>query len=466
MTKAAGCLPRLPVLRLARGLGALTVGFLTIAVWGCGEDHDKPMLLTATQVDSSGITLITLSASLNDLSRRPEGITALAPFWTLGREGMGFTDVADVTSFGDTVAILDRNDGAIHLFRPDGQRVERRIGKKGGGPGELMIPWGMERVGRWFLVAQGVEGGNTLTMFSAEDGSAVATGPPVAGDWGQFLFRGPNLNLDVPTNAGIEDWTRRLASFDDSTLAVLVRGSERAGGDGQALVPSTVHLVRIGLPLPASVIDTIAELTAPVVQLWMPGAGRRPAVFQEPLFSARPHWAVGDDWYALAEGSTPEVRVFRKDGHLHSLVRWPRTITPVSEQDKLTAASTTAEYSVRSSEEVRRQLEGMSHAQREEANLLFLPLLSFAEEVPQITGLYGAGECLWMSGFNPKDFLDGTSLTWVGINVRTGELIPPVRIPGSDVRVRHFDREAVYTKEFTEEDVQTVVRYPLPGTAC
>ncbi len=466
MSNAARRIPRLPVHRKALRLRNMTFGFMAIAMWGCGGEGEKPVLLDASQADSSGVTVITLSTSLNDLSSRPDGMIALAPSWTLGTEGPGFTDVADVTTVGDTVAVLDRNDGAIHLFRPDGQAVKRRIGKKGQGPGELMIPWGMERVGPWFVVAQGVEGGNTLTMFSAGDGSAVATSPPVAGDWGQYLFRGPNVNLDVPTNAGIEDWARRLASFDDSTLAVLVRGTERAGDDGQALVPNTVHLVRIRLPLPSSVADTFAELTAPVVRLWIPGAGRRPAVFQEPLFSARPHWAVGDDWYALAEGNAPEVRVFRKDGRLLSLIRWPRVIEPISEQDKLTAAATTADYSMRSSEEVRRQLEGMSNAQREEANRLFLPLLSFAEEAPQISAIHAAGQCLWMSGFNPRDFLDGTSLTWVGINVHTGELFPPVRIPGTDVRVRHFDRNAVYTKEFTGEDVQTVVRYPLNEASC
>lgn len=323
MTNAARRMPHLPVHRMALSLRGRTYGFMAIFLWGCVGDRENPMVLEATRADSNNVTVITLSTALNDISSRTEGIATLAPSWTLGTESPGFTDVADVTSFGDTVAVLDRNDGAIHLFLPDGQAVDRRIGKKGQGPGELMIPWGMERVGRWFVVAQGVEGGNTLTMFSVEDGSAVATSPPVAGDWGQYLFRGPNLNLDVPTNAGIEDWARRLASFDDSTLAVLVRGTERVGDDGQPVVPKTVHLIRMRLPLPASVIDTFAELTAPVVQLWMPGAGRRPAVFQEPLFSARPHWAVGDDWYALAEGNAPEVQVFRKDGHLLSLIRWP-----------------------------------------------------------------------------------------------------------------------------------------------
>ncbi len=466
MTSAARCLRHPAMHRIALSLRGMTFGFMTVALWGCGGDPQEPTVLEAARSDSNGVTVITLSTSLNELSGRPTGMVALAPSWILGTAGPGFTDVADVTTFGDTVAVLDRNDGAIHLFRSDGQAVERRIGKRGGGPGELMIPWGMERVGQWFVVAQGVEGGNTLTMFSPEDGSAVAVSPPVAGDWGQYLFRGPNVNLDVPTNAGIEDWARRLAPFDDSTLAVLVREKEGVAEGGEALAPHAVHVIRVRLPLPGMVVDTLATLSAPPVELWRPAAGRRPAVFREPLYGPRPLWSVGDDWYALAEGDVPEVRVFRKDGEPFAVIRWPRADVPISKEDQLTAAAFTATYSIRSSEEVRRQLEGMSDAQREDANRLFLPLLSFAEAAPQITALYGAGECLWMSGFNPRDFLDGTSLTWVGMNVHTGQLFPPVRIPGTDVRVRHFDRHAVYTKEFTAEDVQTVVRYPFPAVEC
>ncbi len=453
-----------PAARMRRLLKMLSVGLLT-ALWACGGRQDEPPALAVTLSDSSGIRVVSLSTSLNSVASQMEGIKTLARDRVLGRESPGFTDVADVTTVGDTVAVLDRNDGAIHLFGLGAQTVERTIGKKGRGPGELMIPWGVERVGPWLVVAQGVESGNTLTMFSTDDGSAVATSPPVAGDWGQFLFRGPNLNLDTPTKAGIEDWARRLGAFDDSTLAVMVREKEGVAEGGEAIVPQVVHILRVRLPLPG-VVDTLATLSAPPVELWRPPAGRRPAVFREPLYGPRPLWSVGDDWYALAEGDVPEVKVFRKDGEPLTVIRWPRVDTPISEEDQLTAAAFTATYSIRSSEEVRRQLEGMSGSERAEAHRLFLPLMSFAGSAPQITALYGAGECLWMSGFNPRDFPDGTSLTWVGINVHTGALIPPVRIPGTDVRVRHFDRRAVYTKEFTEEDVQTVVRYPIPGAAC
>lgn len=105
---------------------------------------------------------------------------------------------------------------------------------------------------------------------------------------------------------------------------------------------------------------------------------------------------------------------------------------------------------------------------------------SFAELAPTVTAAYGVGPCLFLAGFAPSDWADGTALTWVVINVRRGSLEAVVRLSppeffleGSRLEaerhgaaVRAFDSRFAFTISRDDDGAFLVQRYPLPRLTC
>jgi hypothetical protein len=92
--------------------------------------------------------------------------------------------------------------------------------------------------------------------------------------------------------------------------------------------------------------------------------------------------------------------------------------------------------------------------------------LQFADSAPEITAAYGAGRCLWISGWAPEDYIDGTALTWIGIDVEHANLLKIVRIPRIGSRVRHVSGQYFYTSHRDSRGREFVERYPHGVLNC
>lgn len=102
--------------------------------------------------------------------------------------------------------------------------------------------------------------------------------------------------------------------------------------------------------------------------------------------------------------------------------------------------------------------------------------MQFADTMATIAAAHGAGKCLFLSGVRPSDWQDGTSLTWVVINVADGELSRVVRLIAppdaisSEYRAERqhglgvlaFDTGHAYGMHRNVDGVFLVARYPLP----
>ncbi len=371
-------------------------------------------------------------------------------------------DIADVTELPDgRVLVLNRRDRTIVSVSSTGV-VGPTLARSGDGPGELGVPYALERVGQTLIVLQTLPVGGTLTALTLDGRNPRGRSPPVTGDWALMTQRGPNVLLDFPTQSGIEDWSRRLARLSDSTFVVGVRDEPPPlGTPGTEYAPDDdFHYLFFGASL--DLRDTLATLPAPRSYFTTQGSEGQPPRVGEALFSARPIFAAGEGWYALGHGDSAAVSVvFPATGKQVRIV-WPSEDEPISETEKLHAAHWASVYTARAFTDAREQFASMSAVKRREAEKLYLGFLQFAEKAPQLSAAHGSGRCLWLSGLSASDFFDGTGSTWIGINVAEGKLVGIVKTPGVDQRIRHVSGRGFYAKQFDDDDEAVLVRYRLP----
>lgn len=314
-----------------------------------------------------------------------------------------------------------------------------------------------------------------FTVFRA-DGAVVATGPAEPkGDWHRPMYRHPLLGL-LGFQMGPEDVSRRLLPFGDSAFLHVLQENEFAPPDWSSpteydAIPT--YVIRYGLD--ARMRDTLAVLPGPptlVEEVW---AGRT-IIYSQPLWSGGPVLATGQDWYALGHGDSSHVVVRSSAGDTLLIVRWPDSRRAVLAEERVHAAkwSLSADF-----------LRGI--ASRELANaephLVELEIdnranntMQFADTMATIAAAYGIGRCLFLSGINPRDWQDGTSLTWVVIDVADGafthviRLVPPEDAVSSEfeataergIAVRSFDTRHAFGSYRNSDGLSLVVRYPLP----
>lgn len=100
----------------------------------------------------------------------------------------------------------------------------------------------------------------------------------------------------------------------------------------------------------------------------------------------------------------------------------------------------------------------------------------FARYVPTVTALFGYANCLFASGFSPRDWHDGTSMTLVVIDVASGAIDDVIRLPkpaGSPMPLERHGAavvEIAYGHAFMAyrdgDGVFFVERVPLPDLDC
>lgn len=390
--------------------------------------------------------------------------------------GMGseFGIVADIAGLGrGRFAVFDMIQEDIKIFDANGTQVAT-LGREGDGPGEFRFPFGLEAAGDRLVAWEG-RPTSTFTLLR-RDGKVLATGgETIRGDWTRPLYRRPIFNVEG-RQKGPEDITRRLSGLNDGEFIFQLQIDEtRDGPDPHSYRAPPVWLVRYGKD--ARVRDTMAVLVGPPTLLKEVRPGGVLVYYQAP-FAARPVWTTGDGWIALSHGDSSHVLVTALSGDTLLVLRWPRQRRPISDEDRTEAARWLLSLRAVNYSRSATIYEHWSVRQRREAvrQVIELELSPSSNLAPTVTAAYGAGDCLFLSGFAPADWIDGTALTWIAVNVRKGTLERVLHLRPAGERlpygqfgaaVRDFGEHFAYTyvRDYSEGRF-VVQRYRLPQISC
>jgi len=467
--------------RNALGKVAMTIGAsLLLCACDTAREPVNATVLLVTSRDSAGIRLIELSQTPNEVASGETAASELFADLSLGHAGdpVAFGAAVDVTSLGSAgFAVLDRIENAVVILDASG-RLRGRLGGTGDGPGEFRVPWALEAVGERLVVWQN-RPSSTFTVFDASGKVTATAGREVQGDWERPRYRKPRLDLlGMGEQHGPEDVTRRLQAIGDTAFAFLLQMDEFAAADltsPTSFRDPPAHL--LAYDMSAHVKDTITEITGTPTLLREVVPGMT-VLFEQPLFVARPVWATGDGWIAMGHGLYSEVVVRRLDGDPVAVVRWPKRVARLRDEDRLDAAKWVVAFRILDSSESRRMFERDSRRERQKGiEWEAFDLLPFADTVATVSAAYGAGDCLFLAGHAATDWADGTALTWIVLNVARGTLEavirirpqspkPPLELDRIGAAVKDIDGRYVYTITRDGDGVFLVERYPLPDLSC
>lgn len=451
--------------RVPRITGVVCLCALAIGAPACVERSlPAPGHLTVDTDTAAAPVTIRLSASPNSIAAGRYETETLRADLRLGGRDSGFGHVSDVAVYGDgRIAVLDRMARHVKVFSPAGQPLQV-LGGAGSGPREFRDPWVLAAAGG-HLVTWDNNPNKLFTVFGPTGTPRATTRPPIVGDWFHLPFRGPRIWQNWPYQTPAEDVTRRVAVLDDTTWLVFVQDDERLAAWENEPFPyeePPVRLVQFDLDL--NVIDTLAALNAPP-SLVREKRIRDYSSYSQPLFSARPLFATGDGWFAVGHGDSSAIHVHTSNGESMAVVRWARDTLRISREHRLAVARWyVGEHLVKDIPEFAERWEGYSEAERQAViRDAASGSWAFSDTAPTMKALYGDGDCLWLAGFQPLDYIDGTALTWIGINLRLPGRLRVVRIPRRGSRVRTLRAGAVFTSYRDALGVTYIERYPLDG---
>ncbi len=437
---------------------------------------EEPKDAVVLRVDAAGdTTRLVLSHSLRATARGQVAAERLNPDLDLGRTRESeFVTIGDVATFPDgTIAILDLSEQLIKLFTADGDYL-RTIGRPGDGPGEFRYPYLLASSDDRLLVIQAVPN-REFTVLTRQGEVVTTRSTPVRGDFITMTTRGPGLRADGYVSwskAGGDDFSRRLVSSGDGTFVLQLQPEDATvSWAGDSFVPDAT-IWRISADL--SRFDTVTVV--PGVRLVhvdhrvtdLNGQNERIVRRKEsPLFSPRPVWTVVGDRLALGHGTDSSIVIAGSESDSPVVISWPAAGSVVSDADQLRAGQWVVDITLRfASSQRQREWARRPAAEREQLVRENTDLLPFSDRAPEIVAAYGAGSCLWMAGFAPDDYIDGTSRTWVAINIAQQAVAGIVWIPRVGGRTRHVDEHAFYVSYRDEDAVQHLERYPLANVDC
>lgn len=350
------------------------------------------------------------------------------------------------------VLVADLATQRLVRFSPDG-RIDSIYGREGEGPGEfarLFGPVAVASAGATVVALQGSKS-NTLVGFPA-GAVPLAKSDPVAGDWLGYLFRRPDLGIELPLQSGPELWARRLQPLDSIRAALLV-----APGYSDALkgAKAVLRTLSGGLTLG----DTLAEWPAPKMTQHANPDPRGDSLTSEEVWATRPLWASGEGQLLIGSTDQASIEIRSLGGSERVRLEWPSGRRPITEDDR-TALGDWLEQNTRATmrgaEEAARQ---MSASERREAMRQFLAAYPFPVTSPELSSAWVLGRCVLLAGFDPQASPEGTARRWLVVDpsvtpARVGEfeLANGERILGSaedrlvTVRIREDGRRTVATR--------------------
>lgn len=446
-------------LREATRLVALSTVFVTVSCEWSNAVSD----LQITLMPNADGTELMLSHSLFDIAGSNVGVHLAVDIEMGGADDSVVVHPADVASLsGGRFVVLDRADATLNVFDPTGELVAR-ADLKGGGPGEFDEPIGMTAIQDRIIVFQ-LSATRSLTSLTPSGQLLATVSSPIAGDWSTARTRAPRLLMEAPLGHTAEDWTRRIGPYDDTSFVFQIQPDELAKGTFADEYTPSAALVRFNRDL--TVIDTVVVLPAAPIRQGTQVVANQLTRVEEPIFASRPQWAGGDGWFAIGHGDSSSV-VVRLDGEGGEVrISWPDQVIEITDEHKLARARWSGEHTLRTMPSARENFSRMSEREVERQYRAHAARLPFADLVPKLMALHGSGQCLWLVGFNPEDYADGSGLTLVAVNVRERTLVGLVRLPRSDTRVRHVDQRGIYATYRDQDNVFRVVRYAYNGDWC
>jgi hypothetical protein len=301
-----------------------------------------------------------------------------------------------------------------------------------------------------------------LTVLGANGTVLTTLAGQVVGDWQGHAFRKPGLDND-DFQMGPEDVTRRLAWWDDSTIAMFLQSTEGDAPAAPAIAASVVGFTMAGG------VDTL--LVVPPHSMGADAA--TPAHFRPealmPILSGRSLWTRGRRWYAYAHGDSSVIAVVRdRPSGKRTLIRWPAAARPVTEDDQRAFAQQSLADNLRKSASGEREWQAMVPGVRKAFVNRYISLNSrnFASLQAEIQGIWAAGDCLFASGTRIADYIDGTSHTLLVWDVARDTIADVVRVDAPGARIRHIDSRAVYVSLRDDLGAWRLVRYPHAVPEC
>jgi hypothetical protein len=372
-----------------------------------------------------------------------------------------FGHLADVAGFDDgRFAVLDRLNQQVTVHDISG-RTTRKIGRSGDGPGEFSGPIVMARV-HDRLVIWDRDPNRTFNVFDTT-GQFLHSAPMAAiGDWRSHMIRSQWVFTDDHGSwtEPAEDLTRRLLPFGADRFLHVLQLDEQAMMFEKLPTPANPPAYVIRYELNGTIVDTLAVLSAVRSYFveWKPDA-RYPS-FAEPQLVGRPLVGAGSGWWAVGHGDSASVRVHFDDGSVHEL-RLGGEARPLTTKARKAWGDRVVQIAL----ETYRGSEPLQQNRIGEYKQVLLEQVRFPETEPRLTGMYGAGGCLWLSGFNPTDHVSGGSLTWTAIHLST-RAVRVVRLSRPLARVRDIDRYGIFTTYRDDLGAFHLERWPVSRLGC
>lgn len=435
------------------------VTFVVLA--GCskssGEERSNPVLS-----DSAGVQV--LSPAPNEIAGGIADALTLEPAFEIGgaRTEIGYVGDVDFNDDG-SLWVLDRMNARVLRYDSDGNRVAA-FGRRGEGPGELSDPIAIAASGRTLIVMD--RGG----VFSALDstGMLIARRSDVDSDWLAIGLREPDDRFEPGYVNPPEDVTRRIAGTRDGGFILQVQIDETRA---MALGVDVLHMERsawlVRYDRTMTVADTLAVLSLPPLRIAHEHEDAYPLV-SEGHFAVRPHWTVGEEWIATVDRDSAVVHIEPLSGSFESTtIRWKPARLPLDDVDRQAYWTWWLRRQTQhGSEEVRAWLGSQSDGERESTIDRAASEMVVPAHRPEVMAVYGAGQCLWIAGFNSLDHHSGTSLKLLALGVRSGQIEWHVRIPRIGSRLRAFAPRAIATSYVDRDGVVRVEVYHLPDARC
>lgn len=451
------------------------VAALSSVLWLCAACADakqhKVIPMAVTTTDSAGILIIRLSQSPTYFSQTASP-PVLSSSMTIGGAASDFGMIVDAEHLqSGGFAVLDRLRRRVAIFNEPGELL-LSFGREGDGPGEFRYPLALEEAGSSLVVWQ--ENPTSAFITFSKDGTVIETAPQlIAGDWARYGFRAPLVDA-WGDQEGPEDVQRRLVGYDSGFIHLLQWNEFTALREDASTPrhPRTIDAVRYTSP--SEIADTL--WTYPAVDTRrddpLPGG---PPMWTQPLFSSRPVLAAGRSWIASGQGSARRIEVRDSSGELKAVLSWPYDRLPVTDTDRLEAAKWIVALRVTNSPDSRSVFESHSRRRRRQGiETTAFEYTTFADSTPMVAAAFGAGRCLFLAGHRAEDFVDGTSATWLVVDVENGAYLGAFRLQPDHtlvlerrgLAVRSVSKASVLALHRDDLGSSYLERFDLPNFGC